>query len=234
MTGQNRIMSLTVSEVFGPTWQGEGSSAGSYCGFLRLANCNLACRWCDTPYTWDWERFDRREELHPRSVADVAADIQKMSVPLLVISGGEPLLQQRGLESLFAVLPAGLRIEVETNGTVLPKSPVLERVSQFNVSPKLSSAGDAIHRRICPGPLSVLAESGKARFKFVAETARDLDEANQLASEYHLAPVQIMPQGTTADEIVKTMRELAPHVLARGWDFGTRLHVLLHDNRRGV
>ena len=49
---------LVVAEVFGPTFQGEGPSTGQRAGFVRLGRCNLDCSWCDTPYTWDWERFD--------------------------------------------------------------------------------------------------------------------------------------------------------------------------------
>ena len=39
---------LVVSEIFGPTWQGEGPSLGRRCGFVRLGRCNLACTFCDT------------------------------------------------------------------------------------------------------------------------------------------------------------------------------------------
>jgi organic radical activating enzyme len=38
---------LVVSEIFGPTVQGEGTSMGRRCGFLRLGGCNLDCAWCD-------------------------------------------------------------------------------------------------------------------------------------------------------------------------------------------
>src|SRR5438046_5626962 len=59
---------LVVSEIFGPTFQGEGPSLGRRCVFLRLGACNLHCRWCDTPYTWDWTgrngiEYDPRQEL---------------------------------------------------------------------------------------------------------------------------------------------------------------------------
>ena len=47
--------SLTVSEIFGPTFQGEGPFTGRAAVFLRLGRCNLDCKWCDTPYTWDWK-----------------------------------------------------------------------------------------------------------------------------------------------------------------------------------
>ena len=54
---------LVVAEIFGPTWQGEGPSAGQVAAFVRLGLCNLTCAWCDTAYTWDRSRFDLRAEL---------------------------------------------------------------------------------------------------------------------------------------------------------------------------
>ena len=55
--------SLAVSEIFGPTLQGEGPSSGRRAMFLRLAGCNLSCSWCDTAYTWDWSRYDKKAEV---------------------------------------------------------------------------------------------------------------------------------------------------------------------------
>ena len=66
---------LVVAEVFGPTFQGEGPSAGRRAMFLRLGRCNLDCAWCDTPYTWDWSRFDPAVELHRRTVDDVMSEL---------------------------------------------------------------------------------------------------------------------------------------------------------------
>src|SRR5687768_9454687 len=98
---------LVVSEVFGPTWQGEGPSLGRRAGFVRLGRCNLACSWCDTPYTWDWDRFDPAVELTRMSVDAIADRIASMEVPLVVITGGEPLLQQSHLAPLLRRLRDG-------------------------------------------------------------------------------------------------------------------------------
>src|SRR3954451_18718764 len=92
--------SLVVSEVFGPTFQGEGRSLGRRCGFVRLGRCNLACTWCDTKYTWDWSQYDPSVELRRRTVDEVVADLAAMDVPMVVITGGEPLLQQRAMAAL--------------------------------------------------------------------------------------------------------------------------------------
>ena len=48
---------LKLSEIF-ESIQGEGPTAGEPCVFLRLAMCNLHCRWCDTKYTWDWKKYE--------------------------------------------------------------------------------------------------------------------------------------------------------------------------------
>ena len=93
---------LVVSEVFGPTFQGEGPSTGHRAAFVRLGRCNLTCTWCDTPYTWDWERFDPSVELSRRTVAALLAEIEAMAPEIVVVTGGEPLLQQRRLVPLVA------------------------------------------------------------------------------------------------------------------------------------
>ena len=49
-------------EIFA-SLQGEGPSQGKPCAFVRLSRCNLACVWCDTAYTW---HFDRRQPPAPR------------------------------------------------------------------------------------------------------------------------------------------------------------------------
>src|SRR4051795_10739521 len=106
---------LVISEVFGPTWQGEGPSLGRRCGFVRLGRCNLACTWCDTPYTWDWTRFDPETELSRKAVSDICAELDAMGIDMVVITGGEPLLQQRELVGLVDSLKQrGWRIEIET------------------------------------------------------------------------------------------------------------------------
>ena len=59
---EKAVRLLNVNEIFGPTIQGEGPHTGRLVGFLRLAGCNLACSWCDTPYSWDWTKYDKAEE----------------------------------------------------------------------------------------------------------------------------------------------------------------------------
>lgn len=225
---------LVVSEVFGPTLQGEGPSIGRPCVFLRLGQCNLSCFWCDTAYTWDWERFDEQAELRRLPVADVAAQIRSIPVGMVVISGGEPLIQQRSIAELLDLLPDHLRVEVETNGTIAPIPALADRVDRFNVSPKLANSGVSVKLRHRRRALAALQATGRAAFKFVATSPADLVEIGTLVEDAGLTDVYVMPEGRSSGAILAGMRELADAVVARGWTLTTRLHVLMYEDARGV
>lgn len=226
---------LVVAEVFGPTFQGEGPSAGRLAMFVRLGRCNLDCSWCDTPYTWDWSRYDPARELRERTVDDVVAELEGIGAPLLVVTGGEPLLQQRNLEPLLAAAhERGWRIEIETNGTIAPLPAVAALVDGWNVSPKLANSGVAPRHRERPDALRALVATGRAVGKFVVAGAEDLDEVAGLVAGSGLRDVWIMPEATDAAALAARLAELAPLVLARGWNLSNRLHVQLWGDARGV
>lgn len=228
---------LVVSEVFGPTWQGEGPSLGRRAGFVRLGRCGLRCTWCDTPYTWRWEDHDPTVELTTRSIREVVDEVLAMDVGLVVVTGGEPLLQQSHLPPLLAPLRArGLEVEIETAGVLAPDPALHGLVTRFNVSPKLASSGNDLERRHRPDVLRAFVATGRAAFKFVAVDVADLEEIQGIVDECGLprGDVWVMPEGTDADTVIERSRELIDPVLARGWNLTTRLHVLLWGDRRGV
>lgn len=231
MTGTGAA--LVVSEVFGPTFQGEGPSVGQAAAFVRLGRCNLACSWCDTPYTWDWDRFDPAVELTTMAVDDVVARLDATGAGLVVVTGGEPLLQQHRLPPLLEALRAkGRRVEIETGGTIAPSVPD-GLVDRWNVSPKLASSGMPAARRLRPEVLRAFAATGRAVFKFVVREPAELDEVAAVVDGCGLAPVWIMPEGTDEATVLRRLRELAPAVVARGWNLTPRLHVLVWGDRRG-
>lgn len=228
---------LVVSELFGPTVQGEGPSAGQLAVFVRTAVCNLSCPACDTPYSWDWSRFDRRTQSRRMPVAEVAGWVLSQDAGLVVVTGGEPLLQQPAVADLVnAVSVSGRRVEVETNGTVLASPALVAAGVTYNVSPKLAAfAGDnpAARRRINSEALHAFAANGAARFKFVVTHPDELDEVAALVHRFDLAPVWVMPEGVTPEVQTARLRLLVDHVVARGWNIGIRLHVYAWGDVRG-
>lgn len=231
-------VSLLVAETFGdekPTFQGEGPSCGTPAVFIRLSRCNLACSWCDTKYTWDWAHYDPRKESARLDVAALAEWALSARPGLVVITGGEPLLQQPKLALLVPpLLAGGKRVEVETNGTIAPVPALLADGVTFNVSPKLANSGVPESGRIVPGPLETFAASGRAVFKFVAADLGDLDEIGGVAGRFGLDPVYVMPEARTSEALLERTRLLAGPAVARGWHFTTRLHVQAFDGARGL
>ncbi len=230
---------IVVNEIFGPTFQGEGPSVGRQATFLRLGGCNLHCIWCDTKYTWDWSQYDPRDELHSMSIDEVAGALTQSGSTLLVVTGGEPMLQQKALEALFLVLTYGMpfeHIEIETAGTMMPVVMSPNIPLSFNVSPKLENSGNEYQKRFVPGALAAFTRR-KAIFKFVATDAGEsLDEIAEIQRQIGInsSRIYVMPEGVTRGDIDHGVQKLALEVLRRGWNLSTRLQVIIWGQRRGV
>lgn len=230
-------VTLPLSEVFGPTFQGEGPYTGRRCGFVRLGLCNLSCEWCDTPYTWDSTRYDVAAECPDTPVSDIADRVAALGVEVVVLSGGEPLMHRAKLGTLFAELP-GIEWHAETNGTIAPPVWWGEQVAHTTVSPKINTA-DPAKKRLKPAALAAwaaLSRQGRAAFKFVVTDVDDIRHVDNLAADFDIFPesIWVMPEGTTSGSVLRHHRDIADAVLAAGYNTSTRLHVLLWDNTRGV
>jgi 7-carboxy-7-deazaguanine synthase len=225
---------LALSEIF-ESIQGEGPSVGVPSVFLRLAHCNLRCTFCDTPYTWDFKRFDRRAEVHATSLSEVARRIRATHARNLVVTGGEPLIQREALECLLPELPDHT-VEVETAGTLLPGEALAARVDRWNVSPKLASSGNPEHRRIVPEVLAWFRDEPRAVFKFVVCGEDDLAEIDSLVARFEIPPerVMLMPEGRDAETLAARGRWIVPRCIERGYRYGHRLHVVLFGDARGT
>ncbi len=222
-------------EIFASV-QGEGLSAGVPSTFCRLATCNLRCTWCDTAYTWDWDRFDRAEQTMTATTDDLLTAITALPPKNVVITGGEPLIQKRDLEPFVRDLKSrGYRIEVETNGTISP-GPLATLIDQFNVSPKLRHAGNEGLDVLPEGPLREFAALPHANFKFVVQSEADLAEVEALLSRFEIPAVRVvlMPEGRTAAELNARSPWLAEACTRRGYRFSSRLHILIWGDKRGV
>ncbi len=228
--------------------QGEGASAGVPCVFVRLSRCNLACHWCDTPYTWNWTatpfahddrvKWPREENRVRLDVEDVAGRILALEPFRLVVTGGEPLVQPGPLAALLAILrrarPA-LAVEVETNGTRALTPALDPLVDQLNLSPKLVHSGNG-PERIVPDVLAWYAADPRAWFKFVVAREEDVGEVAALVSAHRLPAdrVLLMAEGRSSDVLRERRAWLEPLCAEHGWRFTDRAHIHLWGDARGV
>jgi len=216
--------------------QGEGPSIGVATVFLRLALCNLSCSWCDTKYTWDWENYDYKKEVMALEVEEVIDAILAYDCPHLVITGGEPMLQQTELAPLISGLKQqGFYCEVETNGTISPLPEMERDIDQWNVSPKLATSGNRDDRRLIPSALESFCRIPSAYFKFVIVEPRDIEEVCELAEKYRIPPQRIilLPEGRNV-EVLRTRNQWVSEACVKhGFRFSTRLHILLWGDERG-
>jgi len=226
---------LRVNEIFGPTIQGEGPDAGKPAVFLRLARCNLTCEWCDTRYSWDLESYPEIGSV--MDVGEIAERLKREVVSdstLIVVTGGEPLLQTKGLEALVPLLYDNA-IAFETNGTLPPSKLLDEWCSHWTVSPKLENSGVAKELRYRPKVLETFAEMGAA-FKFVAWESESFDEIDEIVETHCIEPasVWIMPEGTEGDMLCDVARVIVDDVISRGYNLSMRHQVLIWGDTRGV
>ncbi len=223
------------------TLQGEGPTMGEPTSFLRLQICNLACGWCDASYTWNpkqREFWTEGKDVPTADVAQMVEDNWGVADPRiqkrLVITGGEPLLQKGEIDKLIDYLPDH-KIEIETNGTVMPTEKQLEQV-QFNVSPKLHNSANRKASRIKPEVIQRLAEANST-FKFVVMKNEDLDEIEQdYINGCGLDPekVILMPQGVTADEVRANAQNVVEYAKVKGYRLLGRLQNEIWGAKRGV
>ncbi len=161
---------MRVVEVF-RSLQGEGRNQGRPTVFLRLAGCNLACRWCDTPYA--------RDGGEERGGADVVEAVRDVAGPcrLVCVTGGEPLLQQEPLVPVLAALAReGFSCEIETNGTIPFEASQAHAAITMDV--KCPSSGET-------SDLSLLAALGTGdAVKFVVADLDDLAYAERVLAEH--------------------------------------------------
>jgi 7-carboxy-7-deazaguanine synthase len=189
---------MFITEIF-DSIQGEGSRAGLPCIFVRLTGCNLRCTWCDTAYAFHGGK--------KMSVDEVAGRVDELSgraegiaarVPLVELTGGEPLLQEEIYPLADQLLAAGYTVMIETSGERfigrLPK----EVIKIVDVKCPDSGEANTFDAR------NLEELSGKDEVKFVLSSRADYEFAREFSREHQLAvrvkeilfsPVHDDPQG---------------------------------------
>lgn len=228
---------IIVAEYF-YSIQGEGPTMGRPAIFLRLGGCNLFCNgaWrCDTIEVWQKGVAESIKHLAEK----ISVDLLEYNSPILIITGGEPLIQQEALIELLGQVDGNLNlstVEIETNGTIIPNIELDRFVDQYNVSIKLEGSGEDFKKRIKPETIKWFTENEKSIFKFVVSGAEDLREVKQISEVYDISKdrIWLMPACDSREELIKKSPELSEVCKDHGFNFSPRLQLLIWDKTVGV
>jgi len=227
---------VKISEIFYSV-QGEGILAGVPSVFLRTSGCNLRCTWCDTPYTsWNPEGDDL-------ALDTILADVRGHGSRHVVVTGGEPLIQQEIVQLTQGLKDLDLHITIETAGIVY--QPVV--CGLISISPKLANSTPAQrdggrwaaqHDRLRyqPDVLKQLMAEYPYQLKFVVSDPGDLSEIEAILKQTNAdrSRVLLMPEGTNSEALSERARWLVEICKREGFRYGPRLHIDIYGNKRGV
>ena len=196
---------LTIYEIYASI-QGESTHVGRPCVFVRLAACDLRCRWCDTPYAFTGGQ--------KRAVSDVVTEVERFDCKVVEITGGEPLLQRDVYPLIERLLEHGHEVLVETGGHI-PIDDLPDPVVAI-VDVKCPGSGEAskMHWPNLEGL------SSHDEVKFVIADRADYDYAKDVVARYQLN------ERARAVLFSPVFGELAPAELAK-WIIEDRLAVRL-------
>ena len=228
------MSTMQVNEIF-KSIQGEGPNFGKPAIFLRTAQCNLKCTWCDTKYTWDWENYDFQKEVNEMTIDEIKGAILDLEINHLVITGGEPLLQQDDLADLLSFLKPNFYVEIETNCTILPNKMLTDLVDQWNVSPKTENSGNPLELYENNECYYFFANQENCFFKYVVENEADIPEIKKFVTKYKIPEkrVQLMTQASTKEEISMREKSISKLAKSHNFAFSPRLHVAMWGSQRG-
>jgi 7-carboxy-7-deazaguanine synthase len=223
---------MHITEIF-KSIQGEGTRAGLPCVFVRFTGCNLRCTWCDTAYAFHGgQKMTVNEVLARVDVLSGRASSGKAAVPLVELTGGEPLLQEEIYPLADGLLAAGYEVLIETSGERFVGRLPKDVIKIVDVKCPDSGEADTFDSRN-------LAElHPKDEVKFVISSRRDYEFARDFTHAHRLtegvnqvvfSPVNEDPQGKWQG---LPPRQLVEWILADGLAvrLGLQLHKIVWDS----
>jgi 7-carboxy-7-deazaguanine synthase len=186
---------MFITEIF-KSIQGEGTRAGLPCVFVRLTGCNLRCTWCDTAYAFHGGKKMSVDEVMER-VKELAGGEEKRAagtpfegkpalqkvraVPLVELTGGEPLLQEEIYPLAERLVAAGYTVMIETSGEKFVGRLPREVIKIVDVKCPDSGEADTFDMK----NLEAVGENDE--MKFVISSRKDYEFAREFTREHGLS-----------------------------------------------
>lgn len=238
--GNKTSETIRISEIFGPTIQGEGALIGQPTIFVRTGGCDYRCNWCDTLFAVD-SKF--RKDWTPMRAQDIFAEVQKLSNnnPITVsLSGGNPAIQPLG-ELIKLGQAHNYRFALETQGSI--SQDWFEHLDTLTLSPKPPSSGEKTDWNKFNDCVNAAGKNTKTALKIVIFDDADYAYAKDAAKRHPDLPLYLQPGnhqvtgGADMDGLNKRLEWLVDKVTNDNWFDAhvlPQLHVMIWGNSRGV
>jgi 7-carboxy-7-deazaguanine synthase len=182
---------LIVHEIY-LSLQGESTFAGLPCIFIRLTACDLRCSYCDTAYAFTEGKKKTLAEIlaevkrQAAPFLNLKVKIQNSKLPLVELTGGEPLLQKNSLTLMRALCDDGFTVLIETSGAhdISKIDPRVRRIMDL----KCPSSGEVARNRF----ENIAHLKAMDEIKFVIGTREDYDWAKLQIAEHRLAAICLL------------------------------------------
>ncbi len=214
-------LTLDIAEMF-VSIQGEGAHIGLPTFFIRLAGCNLRCKWCDTKYAQ--KKLDNN-----LSLQEIISNwINKGKLKLVQITGGEPLLQKNIYKLIDFFIKERIKILLETNGSISLKKVPKEVVKIMDIKTPSSGMTEWMNFK------NLAFLDNKDEVKFIIADKNDYLWTKEILKKYHLniyTNVVLSPAFGYIDP-----KELASWIIEDLLPvrFQIQLHKILWGDRPGV
>jgi 7-carboxy-7-deazaguanine synthase len=204
---------------------GEGLRQGELATFIRFANCNLRCSYCDTTYSFINPIY--KDE----SIDDIVNYCKKQNIKNITLTGGEPLIQDDIKELINELIKNDFRVEIETNGSISIKDYLNDNIS-FTLDYKLPTS--LMEHMMNVDNYNYVTK--KDSIKFVCGDKNDLDKMIFIIKKYNLIDktnVIISPVYGKID-----LASIVDYMILNNLNdvkFSLQIHKIIWDsNKRGV
>ena len=219
--------------------QGEGSSQGQRCLFIRFQQCQLRCCECDSKFSFEKnEKF--KYDVHELN----SQFVSNKEINRIVITGGEPLLEDNILDVIEIIKHfPDKQIEIETNGAVKIRPYLINFFNEtnilFNISPKhnFPQVSQEYTNKVNTDFIQQCNEHNlKYIVKILAKDNSFIKYAREIQDKYFtpFENIYIQPIGINKDDILNKTIELFNDIVGNGYNVSMRLHVLLYNDMQGV
>lgn len=186
---------ISISEIFGPTIQGEGALIGCQTIFVRTAGCDYRCLWCDTAHAVLPEYEKEWQSLDAQTIFNEIERLSNLQPMWVTLSGGNPSIQELG-ELIKLGHNKGYKFSMETQGSI--SKPWFSLLDQITLSPKPPSSAMNFKQRLLDRCLQSCGDKTDVSLKFVIADNDDLVWAKSIADQYLDISCYIQPCNTQA------------------------------------